>query len=73
MIVDVRNLHKALQVKSQCSNWMRWKIEKYNLIENEDYVFCPEKTKGRPRSQWKLSVDTAIKIVKGNKNCEKRS
>jgi phage anti-repressor protein len=48
---NARGLYKNLYVKSQCSNWMRWKIEKYNLIENEDYKFYSTKTKDRPRSQ----------------------
>ena len=35
--VSARDLHKFLESKRDFSNWIKDRIEKYGLIENQDY------------------------------------
>lgn len=37
-LIDAKNLHKALGVGRDFSNWIKSRIEKYGFTENEDYI-----------------------------------
>ncbi|MGY0218518.1 antA/AntB antirepressor family protein [Endozoicomonadaceae bacterium StTr2] len=61
--VDARTLHEQLGVKIKFTDWMRERIKKKRFVEGEDYETIisvnPEKTRGRPRKDYMLTVDTA--------------
>ena len=39
-LVSARELHKFLEITERFQQWIDKKIEKYNFIENKDYVGC---------------------------------
>jgi anti-repressor protein len=39
--VEAREVHKFLEVKTKFSEWIKYRIEQYSFIENEDYVVVP--------------------------------
>ncbi|WP_375617252.1 antA/AntB antirepressor family protein, partial [Bartonella sp. AP58NXGY] len=36
--VNARDLHAFLEAKRDFSNWIKDRINKYNLLENQDYL-----------------------------------
>lgn len=70
--VNARELHDFLESKRDFSNWIKDRIEKYGLVENEDYVvfanFGENPKGGRPQIEYALSVDAAkeLSMVEGN-------
>lgn len=70
--VNARELHDFLESKRDFSNWIKDRIEKYGLVENEDYVvfanFGENSKGGRPQIEYALSVDAAkeLSMVEGN-------
>lgn len=68
-VVSARDLHSFLGAKKQFSDWMQYRITKYGLIENQDYVtFTQNSEKGRPTLEYALSLDAAkeLSMVEGN-------
>jgi phage anti-repressor protein len=76
-LVSARELHRALEVGKDFSNWIKDRIEKYDFVEDEDYRkaegFSPpdsENTKSRVQTtiEYLLTLDTAreIAIVENN-------
>jgi len=70
--VSARELHLFLESKQDFSNWMKNRITKYGLIENEDYVvfnkIVENLSGGRPTTEYALSIDAAkeLSMVEGN-------
>lgn len=70
--VSARDLHAFLASKQEFANWIKNRIEKYELIENVDYVVFDKSVKnpngGRPQIEYALSVDAAkeLSMVEGN-------
>ena len=85
--VSARELHSFLESKQDFSNWMKNRITKYGLIENEDYVRFDKiiETTGGRSIEYALSLDAAKEpsMVEGNAKgkqarqyfiaCEKKS
>lgn len=71
--VSARELHHFLESKRQFSNWIQERIEKYGLIENQDYEvlnnFVKNSDGGRPSIEYILKLDTVkeLAMVEGNK------
>lgn len=86
--VSARELHGFLGSKQQFADWIKSRIEKYDLVENEDYQvfrnFVNNQQGGRPLTEYALSIDAAkeLSMVEGNERgkqarryfieCEKR-
>ena len=70
--VSARDLHKFLESKRDFSNWIKDRIEKYGLIENQDYEvfnnFGENPNGGRPLIEYALTIDAAkeLSMVEGN-------
>lgn len=70
--IDARELHDFIESKRDFSNWIKDRIEKYGLVENEDFVvfanFGENPKGGRPQIEYALSVDAAkeLSMVEGN-------
>ena len=70
--VSARDLHEFLESKRDFSNWIKDRINKYGLIENQDYEvynnFGENPNGGRPLTEYALSIDTAkeLSMVEGN-------
>lgn len=71
--VNARDLHSFLESKQDFSNWIKNRIEKYDLVENVDYVLLNnfiEQTGrgGHNKIEYALTVDAAkeLSMVEGN-------
>lgn len=67
--VSARELHVFLGNKKQFSDWIKDRIKKYGLVENQDYAsYSLNSEKGRPFIEYALTLDTAkeLAMVEGN-------
>lgn len=71
--VSARELHKFLESKQDFSTWIKNRIEKYDLVENQDYATAPQiyGTANRgysTRLEYALTIDAAkeLSMVEGN-------
>ncbi len=70
--VNARDLHAFLESKRDFSNWIKDRIERYDLVENVDYVvfnkFGENPNGGRPQIEYALTIDAAkeLSMVEGN-------
>lgn len=66
-VVSARELHTFLESKRDFSNWIQQRIEKYGLIENEDFEvfnnFVENPNGGRPLKEYALKIDTAKELA----------
>jgi len=70
-VVSARELHFFLESKQEFANWIKNRISKYGLIENQDYVLIDKVIKnqtGRPIIEYALTIDAAkeLSMVEGN-------
>ena len=65
-LIDARELHMVLGNKRQFSDWIKQRIEQYELVENEDYMGfsqnCEKPMGGRPTKEYFFTIDTAKEI-----------
>lgn len=70
--VNARDLHAFLESKQRFADWIKNRIEKYDLVENVDYVVFHNSMKnlegGRPQIEYALTIDAAkeLSMVEGN-------
>lgn len=70
--VNARDLHSFLGSKQQFADWIKNRIEKYDLVENVDYVVFHKVMEnpngGRPQIEYALTIDAAkeLSMVEGN-------
>ncbi|MDR2074319.1 MAG: antA/AntB antirepressor family protein [Oscillospiraceae bacterium] len=70
--VSARELHAFLGSKRDFSNWIKDRIEKYGLVEKQDFEvfnnFVENPSGGRPLIEYSLSIDAAkeLAMVEGN-------
>lgn len=63
-LVNARDLHKVLGVKSEFSHWIKGRIKMYDFKEGVDFFVIknsPTK-KGRPLTEYKTTTDMAREI-----------
>lgn len=67
-LVDARELHIALGSKRDFSAWIKARIEKYELSENQDFITAPQKYRTvnggyAVRTEYALTLDTAKELA----------
>ena len=66
VVISARDLHRFLCIGKDFSTWIKDRIEKYRLVENEDYVVFPifgENPKGgRPTIEYAIPLDVAKEL-----------
>jgi anti-repressor protein len=66
-LVNARELHAFIESKQQFSDWIKNRIEKYDFIENQDYIIIHNSMKnseaGRPAIDYILRLDVAKEIA----------
>lgn len=68
-VVSARELYTYLEAKKQFADWIKSRIEKYGLIDGQDYTtFSLIGEKGRPTIEYALTIDAAkeLAMVEGN-------
>jgi anti-repressor protein len=69
--VNARDLHTFLEVGKDFSSWIKDRIEKYEFIENQDFVVFTqtgENSEGRPRIDYHLALDMAKELAMVERN-----
>ncbi len=61
--VNARELHEQMMVGKVFAAWMQERIEKYGFVEGEDFFPVSEKTNGRPKVEFWLTLDVAKEIA----------
>lgn len=68
-LINARELHKALKNKRQFANWIKQRIEKYEFIENEEFIRFNNFVKGddngygnRTLIDYYLTIDMAKEL-----------
>jgi uncharacterized protein HI_1422 len=56
-LCNARDLHAFLESKSQYANWIKDRINEYGFIQDEDYLVITERTNGRPRKEYHITLD----------------
>jgi anti-repressor protein len=80
--VSARDLHEALEVKRDFSTWIKNRIEKYQFIENEDYIKTVPQNggtgnnglfDGSDKIEYYLTIDMAkeLAMIENNQNGRK--
>lgn len=71
--VNARDLHVFLEVGKDFSTWIKYRINKYNLLENQDYLvftnFGENLQGGRPSKDYHLTLSVAkeLSMLENNK------
>ena len=56
-LCNARSLHAFLESKQQYSHWIKDRIADYGFQQNEDYIIVTERTSGRPRKEYHITLD----------------
>ena len=56
-LCNARELHSFLGVGFDFSNWIKNRINEYGFIQDEDYLVITERTNGRPRKEYHITLD----------------
>ena len=70
--VNARELHQFLEVGKDFSSWIKDRIDKYNFVENQDFVCSPvlvsEGRGGQNRIDYHVSLDMAKELSMVERN-----
>ena len=56
-LCNARSLHAFLESKQQYSHWIKDRINEYGFTQDEDYLVITERTNGRPRKEYHITLD----------------
>lgn len=70
LLCNARDLHKALQVRRDFSNWIKGRIEEYKFFENQDYILIRQNGRiktgrggDRRSKEYHLTLDMAKELA----------
>ncbi|MDO9960595.1 antA/AntB antirepressor family protein [Glaesserella parasuis] len=67
-LCNARELHTFLEVKSQFGHWISDRISDYGFIQDEDYIIVTERTNGRPRKEYHITLDMGKELAMVERN-----
>ena len=56
-LCNARELHAFVESKQQYTDWIKNRINEYGFIRDEDYLVITERTNGRPRKEYHITLD----------------
>nr|WP_281377770.1 antA/AntB antirepressor family protein [Sphingobium subterraneum] len=62
-MIDARQLYDWLRIKDRFHQWMRRRVAEYGFEEGPDFCTSVCKTRGRPRTDYLLTLDTAKELA----------
>lgn len=72
--VNARELHEFLEVGKDFSNWIKDRIQKYEFVENQDFVCSPvlasDGRGGQNRIDYHVSIDMAKELSMVERNAK---
>ncbi|MGY6088721.1 antA/AntB antirepressor family protein [Avibacterium paragallinarum] len=67
-LCNARDLHSFLGVGFDFSNWIKNRISDYGFVQNEDYIIVTERTNGRPRKEYHITLDMGKELAMVERN-----
>ena len=67
-LCNARELHQFVESKQQYSHWIKDRISDYVFTENEDYIIVTERTLGRPRKEYHITLDMGKELAMVERN-----
>ncbi|PVX40588.1 phage anti-repressor protein [Pasteurella langaaensis DSM 22999] len=67
-LANARSLHEFLEVKSQFGHWISDRISDYGFVQDEDYIIVTERTNGRPRKEYHITLDMGKELAMVERN-----
>ncbi|MCK3654266.1 hypothetical protein A4G19_15750 [Pasteurellaceae bacterium Macca] len=67
-LCNARELHSFLESQRQYANWISERIKDYGFTENEDYIIVTERTNGRPRKEYHITLDMGKELAMVERN-----
>ena len=62
-LCHARDLHAVLEVGTKIEDWLPRRIEQYGFIDGEDFFANVRKTRGRPATDYHLTLDMAKELA----------
>lgn len=62
-LCNARDLHATLGVETRFDDWIRRRIEEYGFADGEDFSSKLRKTRGRPATDYHLTLDMAKELA----------
>ena len=56
-LCNARELHTFLEIQTRYNDWIKNRISEYGFIQDEDYLVITERTNGRPRKEYHITLD----------------
>ena len=56
-LCNARELHAFVKSKQEYATWIKNRINEYGFIQDEDYLVITERTNGRPRKEYHITLD----------------
>ncbi|WP_276239981.1 antA/AntB antirepressor family protein, partial [Pasteurella multocida] len=67
-LANARELHTFLEVKNRFNDWINDRISDYGFIQDEDYIIVHERTNGRPRKEYHITLDMGKELAMVERN-----
>ena len=56
-LCNARELYSFLEIQTRYNDWVKNRINEYGFIQDEDYLVITERTNGRPRKEYHITLD----------------
>ncbi|CDF99494.1 antA/AntB antirepressor family protein [Avibacterium paragallinarum] len=67
-LCNARELHAFVESKRQYGDWIKDRISDYGFVQNEDYIIVTERTNGRPRKEYHITLDMGKELAMVERN-----
>ncbi|MFQ1014848.1 antA/AntB antirepressor family protein [Avibacterium paragallinarum] len=67
-LCNARELHHFLEVGKDYSNWIKNRITDYGFVQDEDYIIVTQRTNGRPRKEYHITLDMGKELAMVERN-----
>lgn len=67
-LCDARELHEFVESKQDYSTWIKNRITDYGFVQDEDYIIVPQRTNGRPRKEYHITLDMGKELAMVERN-----
>ena len=67
-LANARELHAFLESKQQYTDWIKNRITDYGFVQDEDYLIVTQRTNGRPRKEYHITLDMGKELAMVERN-----
>lgn len=67
-LCNARELHSFLEIGKQYGTWITDRITDYGFVQDEDYIIVTERTNGRPRKEYHITLDMGKELAMVERN-----